>query len=307
MKRKVIQIAESTQLVSLPRKWALKHGIKKGDEIDLEEHGKNLIITVGGSHHKIEKTEIDVKGIESYLKYLLQGMYKKGYDEVKVHFENPSLMNELQELLHKQTIGFEVVSQSKKSCVIRAVAGGFDREFDTMFRNAFRTLISIAEGVLDMIQTGNDSVARSLVYLENDNNKYASFCRRIINKNDQGNCNIMIMNYCMIEQIEQMADEYKYFCRYIESNPKPIQNIQKEVISLYKELTKFLKDVHEVFYSYDLKRAVPLFQKRKDIIRQAYLIGESAKHTCEQRMVHYAINISQKLNDLLRYKLEANL
>ena len=30
MKRKVIQIANSTQLISLPRKWVLDHNIKKG-------------------------------------------------------------------------------------------------------------------------------------------------------------------------------------------------------------------------------------------------------------------------------------
>ena len=35
MKRKVIQIAESTQLVSLPRKWALANNIRRGDELEV--------------------------------------------------------------------------------------------------------------------------------------------------------------------------------------------------------------------------------------------------------------------------------
>ena len=37
MKRKVIQIADSTQLISLPRKWSLAHGIKKGDELEITD------------------------------------------------------------------------------------------------------------------------------------------------------------------------------------------------------------------------------------------------------------------------------
>ena len=45
MKRKVIQIADSTQLISLPRKWALKYGIKKGDELDVEEQGSNVLVS----------------------------------------------------------------------------------------------------------------------------------------------------------------------------------------------------------------------------------------------------------------------
>lgn len=307
MKRKVIQIADSTQLISLPRKWAIQHGIQKGDELDISEKGNTLIITAGNSNQSFTKTEIDVKEIESYLKYVLQGMYKKGYDEVIIHFQNSSLMVELQELLHRQTIGFEVVSQSKKSCIIRAVAGGFEREYHTMFRRAFRTLISMSEGVLDMIITENASAAVSLVYLEEDNNKYSSFCRRILNKNATAAIKNINLEYCMIEQIEQMADEYKYLCKYVLSKPKSLVNISRDIVKLYKNLSAYLKKVHEVFYSYDIKRAVPLFQKRKDIIKHAYSIGESVDHTSEVRLIHYAVNITQKLNDLLRYKMEANL
>ena len=39
MKRKVIQIANSTQLISLPRKWSQKYGVKKGDEITINYDG----------------------------------------------------------------------------------------------------------------------------------------------------------------------------------------------------------------------------------------------------------------------------
>ena len=45
MKRRVIQIAESTQLVSLPRKWAKKYNIKKGDELEVEIEGSSVRIT----------------------------------------------------------------------------------------------------------------------------------------------------------------------------------------------------------------------------------------------------------------------
>ena len=46
MKRKVIQIADSTQLISLPRKWSLAHGIKKGDELEITEKGRQLTVSI---------------------------------------------------------------------------------------------------------------------------------------------------------------------------------------------------------------------------------------------------------------------
>ena len=54
MGRKVIQIADSTQLISLPRKWALQHGIKKGDELEVEEKGRKIVI----STEKGEKLDV---------------------------------------------------------------------------------------------------------------------------------------------------------------------------------------------------------------------------------------------------------
>ena len=45
MKRKVIQIADSTQLISLPRKWAQKFNIKKGDELEVEEHDNKIVVS----------------------------------------------------------------------------------------------------------------------------------------------------------------------------------------------------------------------------------------------------------------------
>ena len=44
MKRKAIQLASQTIVVSLPAKWVRQQGIKKGDEIDVEERGKELVI-----------------------------------------------------------------------------------------------------------------------------------------------------------------------------------------------------------------------------------------------------------------------
>ena len=45
IKRRVIQIANSTQLISLPRKWTIQHNIKKGDELDVQEDGSKIILS----------------------------------------------------------------------------------------------------------------------------------------------------------------------------------------------------------------------------------------------------------------------
>ena len=59
MKRKVIQLAHSTAVISLPSKWVKKYGVKKGDEIEVGEEESRLIVTAEQTGSP-KKQEIEV-------------------------------------------------------------------------------------------------------------------------------------------------------------------------------------------------------------------------------------------------------
>ena len=63
MKRKVIQIANSTQLISLPREWAKKYNIKKGDELEIEAKGNKLEICCE-KDIELENISINISGLD---------------------------------------------------------------------------------------------------------------------------------------------------------------------------------------------------------------------------------------------------
>ena len=63
MQRKVIQIADSTQLVSIPRQWGRKYNIKKGDELEVTEKDNTLEISTKKINQESEIT-LDVTGID---------------------------------------------------------------------------------------------------------------------------------------------------------------------------------------------------------------------------------------------------
>jgi len=44
MKRRAIQLAKKTLVVSLPQAWVRKQGIKKGQEIHVREQGRSLVL-----------------------------------------------------------------------------------------------------------------------------------------------------------------------------------------------------------------------------------------------------------------------
>ena len=63
IKRKVIQIANSTQLISLPRKWSQQYGINKGDEVNVDEQRSKIIISIEKAA-ELKSVEIDVTGLD---------------------------------------------------------------------------------------------------------------------------------------------------------------------------------------------------------------------------------------------------
>ena len=87
MKRKVIQIGDSTQLVSLPRQWSIENHVKKGDELDVEVEGSKVIVE---TEKKIVplNVSINISGLDrTSIMVLLRNLYKRGYDEITFIFD----------------------------------------------------------------------------------------------------------------------------------------------------------------------------------------------------------------------------
>src|SRR3989338_4074636 len=96
MKRKVAKIGSSTLMISLPNKWARQHSIKKGDEIEIEEQGKRLVISLD-KELELDKKEIEIKEVGSIIGRILVALYKSGYDEIKIKYKDPRIIEFAQE------------------------------------------------------------------------------------------------------------------------------------------------------------------------------------------------------------------
>ena len=80
MKRKVVKHGQNTLTVSLPSKWCRAHGIKQGDEIEVEEKGPLIQLSPLEVKRKTE-TSLDFSNIDisetRVLRNLINHTYKK--------------------------------------------------------------------------------------------------------------------------------------------------------------------------------------------------------------------------------------
>ncbi len=297
MKRKVIQIANSTQLVSLPRKWALKYLIKKGDELEVTEQSNKLIISTERDIG-INKITIDVKNLNPrMIKWVLTAVYKAGYDEVEILFEDPAVMEVIQDRL-RELLGFMIIEHSKKRCLIKSISQGIETEFDVTMRRAFLVTVSMADSILDMLKKGDNTHLKEITRLESTNNQLTNFCHRILNKKGYKDSRKTTNLYLIIATIENIADSYKFICMYMSKPSNAKFRISKPTLALMEKVNKLLSYYYSAFYHYDDKKLVEISEERYKIPEVAYKLMEKSKYT-EIQVIQLLLEVFRKMLDSL--------
>jgi len=292
VKRKVIQIADSTQLVSLPRKWAIAHGVKKGDELDVQEEGDKITVRTSSLPQK-EVREIDISDLEPMVLRTIVALYKKGIDEIKISFNNPELISSVQKVIGKEAVGFEITDQGEKYCTIKNVSGELE-DFDAVLKRTFILLISMSERVYEAVKSGSFDQLKNIAFLEEANNRFTTSCRRNLNKSGYKNHKVVGPIYYIVEELENIADQYKYMCLHLYSFQDKKIKIKKELLSAFSRVDDLLKKYYDLFYNFDNKRVASIGKERKIIVDDLLKIMTKTKDSNEFLIIHYLMTIMHK-------------
>jgi phosphate uptake regulator len=309
MKRKVIQIANSTQLVSLPRKWALQHEIKKGDELDVREEGNTIVVSTDNAY-KIDNVELNTEGLNIMIPRFIHALYKKGVEEVKITFNSQEEMHAIQKSIGKETVGFEITDQGTNFCEIKHVSGELE-DFEPILKRTFLLLVSMSEQTLGALKKNDWGILPNIAFLEEANNRFTTTCRRFLNKKGSKKYANMGPIYYILEDVENLADQYKYLCNHLYNfNKKNKGNkkiISKNIITAFEKIDTMLKEFYDVFYKFDRVKLVDIAKKRKELVVELYDLLENSNKTIDMVIAHYLIVISQKIFCLMGPTLILNI
>jgi len=274
MRRKVIQIAESTQLVSLPRKWALKYNIKKGDELELEEKGSKILI----SHEKemeAKSTEIDVSTLDrTSILYYIEILYRLGYDEIKLKFNNSqaehyrlSKKENVISVIHyvcSRLIGMEVIQQKVDFALLKSLETTSAKEFDTVIRRIFILLRDATDDFIIAAEKGDFVTLETLEEKHDSIAKFISYGMRILNKKGPGDERYPFLLFHVLNQLDKLMDVIKYSAReLIVYNKK----LGKDTVVILKKVSTSIKWYIDLFFKFDKSKIRDLYLNRDETIR----------------------------------------
>ena len=305
MKRKVNRVGINTLTVSLPSKWAKLHNIKPGDEIDVVEEDKYL--RIGTKIKPLPKSvTVDITGLDrSSIIYVVQNLYRRGFDEIHVIFKNTTTIHyRLQKevtvisVIHKEVnrlVGVEVIQQKENSCIIKDISAESEKEFDALVKRVFFLMLDMSKDFVKGAKELDKYLISTIEEKHDSITKFISYCLRILNKKGyKEDTAKTILMYHILANLDKVTDVFKYSARDILSFKK---KLNKETIKILEKIGKSVYLYYELFYTYKSDTIQGLWKNREETLNM--IKGMSKKIPSEEiLLVNKTVQALELIADL---------
>ncbi|MGV8086021.1 MAG: hypothetical protein ACP5N1_00165 [Candidatus Woesearchaeota archaeon] len=294
MKRKVVKQGAATLMISLPSEWTHQFKISKGDELEMEMRGRTIQISTQKENFDKE-TELNIDGLYPVTLLTASAIYKAGYDNLKITFSDPKRISDINNFMRDEITGFEIIEQGKNYCTVKKTEEGLQDSFELILRRIFLLLINMAEDSYEAIKKGDYADLERLKFLDQSNNRLTTYCRRFLSKKGYKVHDKIQFIYLIIEQLEKISDQYVALFEYLIKNTKQNTPPSKEILTIYNEIYKSLRNFYEIFYKFDKEKMVNIGQTQNKLNEKLNMLLE--KKGSDAVVIHYLTNIHQLIYD----------
>lgn len=294
MKRKVVKHGISTLTISLPSRWVKEYGIDQGDELEITDEKGKLVISTSKDIKTQTTGAVDLEEWGSLGKRIISSLFKYGCDVINVSYKDPARISEIEYILN-QMIGFEIMHQGEKNCVIKEVGSlAKVEEFDEVIKRTFILSISLAQDYLNYIKAKeNKEMLKKLINRDQSINKFCSFCKRIMNKKGMDKIKHLPLNYYIIEEIENICDEYKYIGKTLLESKSVQQSVV--LIKIFEATSNMLNDFYHAYFRFSKDQMLKIYEKGKQNMNDIHSSFSQAKNANEIIILNHLSKIARDI------------
>ncbi len=230
MKRKVVKLGPATLVVSLPSKWVKKCNVDAGDELEIEEESRGLLITSESKKESLKEIHVKVdKENKHDLRHILTHIYRLGYNRIVITGAD---VEDVKKYTRDLLMGFEITSRKDKVYIIENVAEPRDQKYEAILRRIFFIIKDTQETTYRHIQQKRFNM-QEIEDLRNQLDRHVIFCRRII----AGQYGNDVLRWELLTFLMHIQHAYYYMYKYI---------VEKG-LKVDIKLMQLLKDAEEYF------------------------------------------------------------
>jgi len=216
MKRRIIKQGNGGNTIFLPIQWIRENNLSAGEEVEVNDMGRELIISTNSKPQKQEITYKLLAKEEPLIRVILNNLYRLGYDKIILLIADKQQEKIIQNVVEHFLLGFDVISISHSKIIIESITEPSGEKQQTILRRMFLTTQESLEMLQqDLVQESYANL-RKIEKLTQRFGQYDNFCRRNISKR---------------RFIEQKSHYYWSLYTYL-------LLIQHAILHLYEELSK---------------------------------------------------------------------
>lgn len=292
MRRKINRVGQNTLTVSLPTKWVKKIGLKQGDELELSEEGRNLII---GSTIKPKKFKINVDLSDSgtMLNRVIAAIYKAGFTEASIYYKTSKELDIIQSTVYRSCHVWEIMNVKKNNVDIHSISELNPERFEQILRKMVYAVSTIAKETYEAIENNDYEQLSNIILKDQIVDRHSDYCRRIINRGFELEFKRYGPLYSIPEQMEIAADVFKIINKEIIDNKI---KLGKDQMKLFFEINKLIDMINEMIFDFNIEK-IKILGKQEIKIRK--MIDEISKKSVKHiKIFVYLVNLFETIFEL---------
>ncbi len=291
MRRKVVKHGPSSLTISLPMSWVKKNNIHNGDEIEVTEKDKELLIAGSGKRDSREIT-VFISGKKPFIKRIFNMPYLRGYDIINIQFDSNSVLENIQNHVDS-LLGFEIIEHHSNSCKLKNVAETKPEEFESMLLRMFNVCSSMLEEMYNFVEKNDSTALKRILLMDKTLSRIDLFCRRMINIGSGIPMRKAGSTYATVRLLEEVGD----ICCRIADHKIDIAPSNKEH---FKKIIKSLSTAFSLLRSLRYKGELDLIYEYKELKQKLYpQLDEKRKmNSSEEHMLFFLQQLAYHLHDL---------
>ncbi len=333
--RKIQFTGKSSYIVSLPKKWVMDLGLKRGDQIRIVRDGSSALQIYPPHYHtKSVQTEeatieIDIEEETSSITRKLISLYFLGFKTVNVKPKEgrlkPVQRTAVKDAVRRMLMGTEIISDSSSGITIQVLVNLLELSVD----GAFKRMIHLAKSMLnDAIlaqKEQNFDLAQEVINTDDEVDRFGFYIIRQLKIAIQNEHMLKEMGFsnarnCLgyrlfVKNIERTGDHAALIAQDLLEFKK---GIKKEIIAKIQDMNEFaisvLDDACLALFKEDYAQAEKTVKKTNEVTRYEKKIFDATKSLKDdeeiyriRRMTENIRRISEYASDIAEIVLNINI
>jgi phosphate uptake regulator len=298
MKRKLIELGGSVY-VSLPSTYVKSNELKKGQEINVDNIDNNIVISTSPIVKETTRT-ITINNNFMIGKRYVTALYRRGIDSINLNYEGEQTLKAVKKLMDKDTIGYEIIKQTKNSITIKDFSVKSTNEFSNIIRRMWLILLENSKELIKTVESKEFQSLNMIIARDKDINKFSNYCCRLVFKGSLNSFEKSVIMYNFLRNLENISDSFKEISKYLLEEKI---NLEEKSVKNLRKTFSILESYYKLFYEFNLHTLNELVIKIRQIEKGIKLEMKTSKEVRENL---YITGLLKKLDQLASNFVELN-